>query len=798
MRRYRIYAARKDLEAAEPRARVIETHAGFLIAEGPASLLAALRARWPVEPLADAAPRATPAAPLERGLHHYVVSLDAPADDTHRRALEKAGAMPVESRGARALLIEGNPGAMRRVRGLPFVSGLERYDQELPPGALERARESDRRGRRKGVGRPEGAQPVPRLPRRAAPVLPLRYKVTFFSGKELRDGLARVREKGCKVLSKPDAKRARVLIELPLGEIESTLKDIAAIHGVKRVEEQTVPRARNDVALGILNTAASTSARGLGLTGRGEVVAVADSGLDSGRLRVMHPDLDGRILGMKSYPIDASYDRDVKNRRADDGVMDKNSGHGTHVAGSILGTGAAARDRGLRRRIRGLAHEAKLFFQAIEQEVDWTDEFLIHFHEQNDEFPERFALAGLPANDISPLFADAHRAGARIHSNSWGGGVPADYDSQCDDVDRFIWEHKDFTILFAAGNSGQDPGGKGSIELGSIDPPGTAKNCITVGMSESRRLDKRHVTYGDFWPLEFPRAPFHDDPMADDPEHISARSSRGPTRDGRWKPDVVAPGTFILSLRSRFLARNQWAWGKFGPCREYFFMGGTSMSTPLVAGAAALVRERLRGLLRSPPSAALIKAVLIHGARRLRDPHHKALPGVLADNHQGWGRLDLDASLVAARARSISFIDRGAGLRTGERAVFPVAVRSPAAPFKATLVWSDFPGQRLVNNLTLLVRLPGGKYLAGNDFADKGELDRANNVESVLLENPAPGAYTIEVVGSEVQEGPQDFALVYSADAAPALEAHPWRRSEGRGRRSGAARGAPRRGRKKP
>ena len=89
-------------------------------------------------------------------------------------------------------------------------------------------------------------------------------------------------------------------------------------------------------------------------------------------------------------------------------------------------------------------------------------------------------------------------------------------------------------------------------------------------------------------------APFRSDPMANDQSQIVAFSSRGPTKDKRNKPDVVAPGTFVLSTRSTMLAPNNMAWAAFPKSRLYFYMGGTSMATPLVSGAVALLRQYLR------------------------------------------------------------------------------------------------------------------------------------------------------------------------------------------------------------
>jgi len=97
-----------------------------------------------------------------------------------------------------------------------------------------------------------------------------------------------------------------------------------------------------------------------------------------------------------------------------------------------------------------------------------------------------YLLAGIPA-DLAVLLQDAYTRGARIHSNSWGGGDPGAYDAQCEQLDRFVWQHKDMCVLFAAGNDGTDKDGDGVINPMSVTSPGTAKNCITVGASENDR-----------------------------------------------------------------------------------------------------------------------------------------------------------------------------------------------------------------------------------------------------------------------------------------------------------------------
>jgi len=245
------------------------------------------------------------------------------------------------------------------------------------------------------------------------------------------------------------------------------------------------------------------------------------------------------------------------------------------------------------------------------------------------------------------------------------------------------------------------------------------------------------------------------DPMADNPDQVVAFSSRGPTKDNRVKPDVLSPGTFILSTRSTQIATNNFAWKAYPPNNKYFYMGGTSMATPLTSGAVALVRQFLRtkrGI--ASPTAALMKATLIAGAMRLPNT---APTGTVLDNHQGFGRVNLDRSMKTTLATI-----EGKPLQTGQKSTNTIAVPSSGGTLRIAMVYTDFPGDALINNLNLIVTAPGGTRYTGNQAASAGgslALDATNNVEVVEVPKAAKGNWTVDVVAGNVSKGPQDFAL---------------------------------------
>ncbi|MBN2004714.1 MAG: S8 family serine peptidase [Anaerolineae bacterium] len=539
------------------------------------------------------------------------------------------------------------------------------------------------------------------------------------------------------------------------------LLTIARLTPVRWIEPAGQPRLLNDYARDIMGVEPVWQTQGF--YGAGQIIGVADSGLDTGNLATLSPDFTGRIVATHVL--------------SEGGHWDDNFGHGTHVAGSIAGagvqSGANPAQHDYEASFAGVAPEASLVIQAFEAESDGN-------------------IVGIP-DDYYIIYDQAYADGARIHSDSWGdySGPVTDteaayggYTYGAQRTDAFIWDHPDMTILFGAGNSGADgtpmppfgicAGGDGVVDPDSLLTPGTAKNVITVGASESTRSSGGVGTSPWlFINLCFSTEPIATDTVADDPNGMAAFSSRGPTDDGRYKPDLVAPGTNIVSNRSHHPEAGD-MWLAHETNEHYVYSGGTSMATPLVAGTGALVRQWLQSLGLSNPTAALLKATLLNTTADMAPGQYgvgatQEIPYSWPNSVAGWGRADLDF-INAAAPYYLWMDDHTAGLNTGDTITYtgtlsqPLHVLTNTLPLRVMLVWTDPPASlsaatQLVNDLDLRVIAPDGSVYYGNGDASA---DRINNVEGVALNTPAPGVYTVTVYGFNVPTDTQPYALAVS------------------------------------
>ncbi len=602
----------------------------------------------------------------EGQIGYYIVQFDSPIKDAWKKDLGNLGAEVFDYVPDYAFVIRMNSGDEQVARTLPHVRWLGIYQPSYR--ISQRALDAMYTKAGKAV---EGKVPHEDL------------RITIFPGEDVGRIKSKIAALSGTITDTASTRwKTTLKVKIPANRIG----DLAPISGIKWVEPIPTWKPFNNVSTDIMNV--RTSRDTYGLLGEGQTVGICDTGLDQGSTdpATLHDDFED---GSGNSRVVQIFDR------VGDGANDVNSGHGTHVAGSVLGNGKQT-PLSEPTPFAGIAPKANLIFQAAEANASGS-------------------MSGIPL-DLNALFSQADSAGADLHSNSWGSPMNGMYTSYSEDVDEYMWDNPDFLILFAAGNEGIDKDGDGVIDLYSMGEPATAKNCLTVGASEGNRPSGAgyDFTWGYFYPYGYSLDPIFSDHLSDDPGGMAAFSSRGPVMDGRYKPDMVAPGTNILSTRSSVAAGQLW-----GVYDEYYaWSGGTSMDTPLVAGAAALLREYLiRGKGYSTPSAALIKAALLNSAEDISPGQYgtgstQEIPDPpVPNNVQGWGRLNLGNGVYPASPFNIIYHDEPNGLNTGEYLEYTVPVSDAGYPLKINLVWTDYPGSPavqggLVNDLDLQVTDP--------------------------------------------------------------------------------------------
>lgn len=250
---------------------------------------------------------------------------------------------------------------------------------------------------------------------------------------------------------------------------------------------------------------------------------------------------------------------------------------------------------------------------------------------------------------------------------------------------------------------------------------------------------------------------------------ISNFSSRGPTKDGRIKPEITAKGQ---SLYSTALSGT------------YTTLQGTSMAAPVVTGTMALLVEQWRKLNGgASPLPVTLKALAIAGADDLGNPG--------PDYTYGFGFLNAKASvdLIVADAGTGKRVRIGSASQ-GSVDNYPVTL-SAQENFRVVLTWfdpealplgsEDVAGKTLINDLDVEVVDPTGATVLPYvlDPANPGAnatrgVNTIDNTEEVEIANAVAGTYHVVVSGTTVPKGPQQYVLVANADvgtpAAPCTD----------------------------
>ncbi|HEV7240986.1 MAG TPA: S8 family serine peptidase [Thermoanaerobaculia bacterium] len=485
------------------------------------------------------------------------------------------------------------------------------------------------------------------------------------------------------------------------------------------------------------------------ILGTGQIVAVADSGLRhtsefyrNNNIAAPWGNVAHQFVAAPGVITVDNTQRKVIAYNVLPGAADNDhsqcSFHGTHVSGSVAGddiSNPSTPTSAAYNAADGMAPQTKLIFQDI-----------------GTISGVNCSLAGIPA-DYRDLFTQARNAGAHIHSNSWGSAI-GPYGAGEQQLDDFAFTNEALLIDFSAGND--DPG------MTMVGSPCLAKNTMCIGA----------LTHGSA-----------------QSDGVPTWSNEGWTLDGRYKPDISAPGENIVSAGG--LSDTATA-----------TLSGTSMATPTASGYAALARQYFtEGWyptgLKVPanartPSSSLLKAALISGTRPV--PNHSAeFVGAPCGNpcqDAGWGRITLDDSLYFSgdvlRLRAWD-IATAAGAETSLIQEYEVENVAAGTRLNIILAWADAPGAlgaatALTNDLNLEVVGPGGTIYHGNQWTGPGAngtkkastpgaaaWDTLNNVEGVQIAAPAAGNYRVRVHGFNVPGDGTQTRQGYAIAATGAL-----------------------------
>ena len=692
-----------------------------------------------VAPLEDAPPEEDPAevealgAGQETGPYH-IAQLSGPLVGSRLGDLEAAGGEVIEALGQDRLVLRIAEGKNDAVKDLLFVRSLRVYGSKDTEMVMQPTGLSGINPTPENAAKPDEIEVMG-----AAEGPQAQCEIRLHKGDDLPALVTWLEQQGIQVTA-----HGRSKVRIALAPDHPKVGSIRSRTEVAAMEEYVEPTLFNDHAralIGLENPGPPVT-RQIPQTGAGQIVGIADTGLDT-----KHPDFPAarvRKLIARGRP----------------GKTDDPSGHGTHVTGSAVGDGSAS--AGL---FAGIAPAASIVFQSL--------------------LDANHRLGGLPAN-LYDLFLEAYNENVRIHNNSWGADTTAHYRLTSREVDEFVWDHPDMLLVFAAGNAGSEetpPGpsrtGAGNVDWLSVGSPATAKNALTVGAQRSDRTSGgyAHLTYGTQWGHKFRNPKIASEKISGDASCLAAFSSRGPCIDNRIKPDIVAPGTDIASAKSSLAGHG---WGPVAGQPNYCYMGGTSMAAPIVAGAAALVREFYQQATPEKqahtPSAALLKATLINGTEPLTGWDATHLPNT-PNYHQGFGSLCLPSTIPndTVSWMRLHFEDLWQNpaqnfTAAGQRRRFTITVNG-GNELRICMVYTDLPGAGRQNHLNLFVQQPDGSKIGGNVDLPHNHLrvpDPYNNVQVIRIPNATAGQYLIQISATNIL-APQSFALVVTGDTHGAL-----------------------------
>jgi len=383
--------------------------------------------------------------------------------------------------------------------------------------------------------------------------------------------------------------------------------------------------------------------------------------------------------------------------------------HGTAVAGTLAGNDSPC---GNLSNLDGVAPEARIYFLDI---TTASGQYL-YSEELLEEMLDSIRLSnGMP----EPVYQVSGSFGSMDNLGYYRLGEAV--------LDAVCWRDKKFLIIWAAGN-----GGGGRYRIGH---PACAKNCLTVGgCGNSVRSNL-----------------------------VYSGSSGGPTRDGRIKPNILAPAESIFTV--------------FGAgINTYRIREGTSFAAPATSGALALVRQYFKegryptGTPEPSHSLTALSAALFRGlAICAADTNIGSR--LIPSERIGWGRINLSNILhLPDDSIAITFIDETLGLATGQFDEYQIEV-DRREPLKVILTWTDTAAApaaaiAIINDLNLELISPDGNRYRGNQLYQNQSIpnpdawDEINVEELCQIAHPLPGVWKIRVYARNVFTPRQPYALV--------------------------------------
>jgi hypothetical protein len=465
----------------------------------------------------------------------------------------------------------------------------------------------------------------------------------------------------------------------------------------------------------------------IGLTGNGQIVSIWDSGVQ----------LDHRFIGPTHAKVMNRWD--TKQRKivrydttyGDGG--DASGGHGTSVATIIAGRALSGDSDA-----NGIAEDAKLHVNDLS--VSGSS----------------LTIPGDPRNLFKSMYNNGN--GAKIANGSFSTRYSV-YKTSCRIYDNYLYgDYQDILYVASAGNEGSSGG---TSRMNTIGNPAACKNTLAVGASQSSgsKLNK-----GD---------------MGSD--YMAMFSSRGPTADNRMKPDIVAPGSTVLTGNAYSAENGQ----------DTKAVVGTSFAAPIVAGSAAIIRQYFEegwfpcgtiGCgLSIQPSGSLLKAVLMNGGQNLErvqkvlgNVNDKVIGEDLKpyDNSQGMGLVNLAASLPLNDGTNFNALARNNNIiKDGEEHTFVVKAKTRSCPnptLSVTVAWYDQGAANgcvkcLLNDLDVTVQRTTwngrrkGRLFRGNNNVNG---DDRNNVERVRVMIRNRRRYIISIKAANLSEQSIKYSMI--------------------------------------